>query len=210
MIGRSAPLMLGGFAVSLGALVLVVLLLAWHKGPGPLVTTLPGADEKAAGKQLFPADFGRLADLVPFAGGVNPVATAVVPMAHGPEFRDREWVNARPPESWTLQVLASQDEAAVKRFLSGLEDRADYVYFAYPKDGQNWFVVTSGSYSSREQALGVADAMSMPDGARPFPRAMGAYQEALAAAAKPAEAPAAAPEAVPAPAVPPAPEPAQP
>lgn len=191
--------MLGGFALSLGALILVLLLLAWHKTPVPLVTTLPGADEKVAGKELFPAGFGRLADLVPFAGGVNPVATAVVPVAHGPEFRDRDWVNAQSPESWTLQVLASQDESAVKRFLSGLEDRADYLYFAYPKDGQSWFVVTTGSYSSREQALGVAETMSMPDGARPFPRVMGAYQEALAAAAKPVEAPAAAPDAVPAP-----------
>ncbi|MDO8268497.1 MAG: SPOR domain-containing protein [Moraxellaceae bacterium] len=174
--------MLSGLLVSLTGLVVVVLLLAWQKGPGPLVQTLQTPEEKAASTVRFTADFGRLSDLVPFAGGVSPVAAAVVPIAHGPEFRDKDWVRAQSPDSWSLQVLASQDESTVKRFLSGLEDRANYVYFVHPQDGQTWYVVTTGSYSSREMALGSSESMRMPDGARPFPRSMGSYQDALAAA----------------------------
>lgn len=182
MIGKKAPLMLSGLLVSLTGLLVVVLLLTWQKGPGPLVQTLQTPEEKAAETVRFTADFGRLSDLVPFAGGVSPVAAAVVPIAHGPEFRDKDWVRAQSPDSWSLQVLASQDESTVKRFLSGLEDRANYVYFVHPQDGQTWYVVTTGAYSSREMALGASESMRMPDGARPFPRSMGAYQDALATA----------------------------
>lgn len=182
MIARKAPLMLSGLLVSLAGLVVVVLLLTWQKGPGPLVQTLQTPEEKAAATARFTADFGRLSDLVPFAGGVSPVAAAVVPIAHGPEFRDKDWVRAQSPDSWSLQVLASQDESTVKRFLAGLEDRANYVYFVHPQDGQTWYVVTTGAYSSREMALGASESMRMPDGARHFPRSMASYQDALAAA----------------------------
>lgn len=182
MTGKKAPLMLSGLLVSLTGLVVVVLLLTWQKGPGPLVQTLQTPEEKAAATARFTADFGRLSDLVPFGGGVSPVAAAVVPIAHGPEFRDKDWVRAQSPDSWSLQVLASQDESTVKRFLSGLEDRANYVYFVHPQDGHAWYVVTTGTYSSREMALGASGSMRMPDGARPFPRSMGSYQDALAAA----------------------------
>lgn len=177
-----APWLLAGWVGSAVLLLGVVMMLAWRQGAGPLVVGLEPEDKRAVTPGSFPADFGRLDDLVPFAGGVSPVAAAVVPVAHGPEFRDSDWVKAQGPEAWTLQVLASQDESAIKRFLAGLENRADYVYFAYPQDGQTWYVVTTGSYSSRELALGVADSLKAPDGARPFPRVMNAYQEALSAA----------------------------
>lgn len=182
MIALRMPWLLGGLAGSAVLLVVVVIVLAWREGPGPLVRTLEPVDERAAVHDRFPADFGRLTDLVPFAGGVSPVASAVVPVAHGPEFRDGDWVKAQPPEGWTLQVLASQDEGTVKRFLSGMDNRADFVYFAHPQEGKTWYVVTTGSYASRELALGVANGVKVPDGARPFPRSMASYQEALVAA----------------------------
>ncbi|MFP5431175.1 MAG: SPOR domain-containing protein [Gammaproteobacteria bacterium] len=174
-----APWLVGGLATSAVLLVAAVTLLVWRQGPGPLVKSLELAAAPAASQDRFPSDFGRLADLVPFAGGINPVAAAVVPVAHGPEYRDPDWVKSQSPEHWTLQVLASQDEGAVKRFLAGLENRADFVYFSYPQDGKVWFVVTTGQYVGRELALGVAQTMKVPDGARPFPRSMSSYQEAL-------------------------------
>lgn len=174
-----APWLLAGLLGSAMLLTVVLTVLAWREGPGPLVKTLEPADAQIAGGHRFPPEFGRLADLVPFAGGVSPVAAAVVPVAHGPEFRDADWVLAQVPESWTLQVLASRDESAVKRFLSGLENRADFVYFMHTQDGQAWYVVTTGSFSSRELALGVAGQLPLPDGARPFPRSLSAYQASL-------------------------------
>ena len=104
-----APWLVGGLATSAVLLVAAVTLLVWRQGPGPLVKSLELAAAPAASQDRFPSDFGRLADLVPFAGGINPVAAAVVPVAHGPEYRDPDWVKSQSPEHWTLQVLASQD-----------------------------------------------------------------------------------------------------
>ncbi len=174
-----APWLVVGLTTSAMLLVAAVMALVWRQGPGPLVKSLESAGATSAVQDRFPPDFGRLADLVPFAGGINPVAAAVVPVAHGPEYRDADWVKSRSPEQWTLQVLASQDEGAVKRFLAGLENRADFVYFSYPQEGKVWFVVTTGQYVGRELALGVAQTLQVPDGARPFPRSMSSYQEAL-------------------------------
>jgi hypothetical protein len=179
MMLTRAPWFLAGLVGSALLLVVVVGALAWRQGPGPLVRSLDGTDSKTTGEYRFPADFGRLSTLVPFAGGINPVAAAVVPEAHGPEYRDADWVKAQAPEAWTLQVLASQDERAVKRFLGGLENRGDFVYFAHPQDGQVWYVVTTGAFSSRELALGVAGELSLPDGAQPFPRSLSTYQSSL-------------------------------
>lgn len=197
----------GGCAALLVALALVVALQSrkgGEGGPALLVEGVPGGS-------TFPRDFGRLDELVPFAGGVNPVAAGVVPVEHAPEYRGGDWVAAQSSDAWTIQVLAVREEEAVKRFLSGREDRVDFNYFIYPQDGSNWYVVTLGSFPSRELAEGVAASKGLETGeGRPFARRMGAYQEALRAAAAPAV-PAADPSAPAAPEVPPpAPAPAAP
>ena len=190
MTALRAPWMLAGLVGSVLLLIVALVVLVWQQGPGPLAKTLTLADTSSVNGHHFPSDFGRLSDLVPFTGGISPVASGVVPVAHGPEFRDSDWVKAQVPMDWTLQVLASQDEGAVKRFLTSLDNRADFVYFTHPQDGQDWYVVTTGVFSSREQAIGVGASMMLPDGARPFPRSMSSYQEALRAAEAPAFVPA--------------------
>jgi hypothetical protein len=181
-----------GGAVLLVLLALVVVVQSRKGGPeGPalLVEGVPGGS-------TFPPGFGRLDDLVPFAGGVNPVAPGVVPVEHAPEFRGGDWVAAQSAEAWTIQVMAAREEEAVKRFLAGREDRVDFNYFVFPQDGSNWFVVTLGSFPSRELAEGVAASKGLATGeGRPFARRMGIYQEALRAAAAPAAVPAPAAEA---------------
>lgn len=179
---KRAPIFLLAMLGSLGLLIVALIILAWRHEGQPLTTALVLSDKPAEERQIFRSGFGRLDELVPFAGGVSPVASEVVASLHGPEFRDREWVRARGPESWTLQYMAGREEAAVKRFLAGLENRASYVYFEYPQDGQTWFVVTSGDYVTREMAEGVAETQTMTGDIRPFPRRFGAYQDALDAA----------------------------
>lgn len=170
----------GGCAVLLVVMVLAVALQSrkgGQDGPALLMEGVPGGS-------TFPRGFGRLDELVPFAGGVNPVAPGVVPEEHAPEFRGGNWVAAQSADAWTIQVLAVREEEAVKRFLATREDRVDYNYFVYPQDGSNWYVVTLGSFPSRELAEGVAASKGLETGeGRPFARRMGAYQEALRAAA---------------------------
>ena len=183
MSWQRSPLFLGACLSSVLLLVLCVLLLVWReKTPGiplPIVDTAAVSDQAI----LFPANFGRLDDLVPFAGGIAPVAMEVTPLEHGPEFRDADWVGTQNPDAYTLQVLAAHEEEAVKRFLAGREDRARFVYFINPQDGVIWYVVTTGIFATREQAMGVADSQDFGLATRPFPKRVGVYQEAVAAAA---------------------------
>lgn len=176
------PLFLGAFLLSMFLLFLFVVLLFWREKktgiPIPIVDVAAVVD---AGS-IFPANFGRLDDLVPFAGGIAPVAVEVTPLEHGPEFRDAAWVAAQNPDSYTLQVLAVHDEAAAVRFLAAREDRAQFVYFINPQDGDTWYVVTTGSFASREQAMGVTDSHDFGVPTKPFPKRVGSYQEAIAAA----------------------------
>lgn len=174
-----SPLLLLATLGSLGLLIVFLVILAWRHEGQPLTTALVLSDKSPEDRQIFRSGFGRLDELVPFAGGISPVAPEVAASLHGPEFRDREWVRSRGPESWTLQYMAGREEAAVKRFLAGLENRASYVYFEYPQNGQTWFVVTSGDYVTREMAEGVAGTETMTGEVRPFPRRFGVYQEAL-------------------------------
>lgn len=192
-------------AASAACLVLLVgsiVVIAVKERPPAEAVALPVGAEP--GVAVFPRDFGVLDELVPFAGGVAPMAMDVVPEQHAPEFRDAAWVAAEDPAAFTLQVLAARDEEVVKRFLADREDRADFAYFVFPQEDGNWFVLTTGRYASPELANSVAEGKSLGSAStRPFPRRMSAYQEALKAApaaAPPPAAPVASPPAAPAPA----------
>ena len=174
MSGSRAPLFLVAALGSFSLLLVFVLVLMLRDKEGLAAPVV--VEVLTAAKTTFPDDFGRLDDLVPFAGGVAPIAAEVVPIEHAPEFRDADWVRAQNADSYTIQVLAVRDEEAVKRFLADREDRARYTYFLNPQDGSNWYVVTTGSFSSVELARGVADSGNFGLDTKPFPKRMGAYQ----------------------------------
>lgn len=178
---RRAPLLLTAWLVSLGLLLVFVLVLI----PGHKTARLPLAPlviESKKPEATLPPDFGRLAEQVPFAGGIAPVSAEVQAMAaepHEPEFRDSAWLRAQPSEAYTLQVMAARDEEAVRRFLAGRDDRSQFDYFLHTQDGNNWFVVTSGRYPSLELARGMAETRDFGLPSRPFPKIIQAYQAAL-------------------------------
>ncbi len=130
----------------------------------------------------FDEGFGRLDAIVPFRGGIKPVAEQVQPQGLAPEYRDEAWLRSRHPEAFTLQLLAAREEATVVRFLESREDRGELLYFSYPEAGQRWFVVVRGDFPSRELAQGVAETLLASPDNRPFPRRFGAYQALLPAA----------------------------
>lgn len=176
-LSRGWPyLAIAGASAGVLLVLVMALVLQWRDAPAVPALTVAGVP----GSSTFPPGFGRLEDLVPFAGGVAPVPEVVVAAAHAPEFRGADWVEAQKSDAWTIQVLAVRDEEAVKRFLSGREDRVDFNYFVFPQDGGEWFVVTLGSFSSRELAEGVAAGKGLGTSeGRAFARRLGTYQEAL-------------------------------
>ncbi|MGH8493690.1 MAG: SPOR domain-containing protein [Moraxellaceae bacterium] len=182
MSAHRAPLFLVAGLGSLLMLCVFVLLLAVREKQGVVAPVLTEVGVPAAA--IFPKDFGQLGDLVPFAGGVAPIAAQVVAIdQHAAEFRDAAWLQQQNAESFTIQVLAVRDEESVKRFLADRPDRERYTYFMSALDGSNWYVVTTGSYTSVELARGVAESGIFGTDSKPFPRRMGAY---LPVAAEPA------------------------
>lgn len=164
-----------GCAVLLLVVVTVIALKA-RRETEPLPLPL-GEPQSVA---VFPADFGRLDELVPSAGGVAPIPVDVVPVEHAPEYQEAAWLNAQDPAVFTLQVLAARDEEVVKRFLAAREDRADFAYFIYPQQDGVWFVLTTGRYATHELAASVAEGKDFGSlSTRAFPRRMSVYQEAL-------------------------------
>lgn len=191
MRGRAAAAY-GSVAVVAVVLLLVCLSVLGARKQGPRVVSVPMAEvEEPRVTAEFPPGFGQLAGLVPSGSSYVPMGGALPVPERAPEFRDDAWVRSQEPSSYTIQVMAARDEAAVQRYLAGREDRSRFSYFRFPQQGGNWFVITTGSFPSHELAASVADStdFGVPE-LRPFPRRMGAYQEALESAA---EAPASAP-----------------
>lgn len=178
MSGLRSPLFMLAAASSL--LLLFVSLLVLSLREREVIATPVHAETGLPGAAVFPKDFGQLGDLVPFAGGVAPVAAEVVSApTHAPEYRDAAWLQAQSADTFTIQVLAVRDEESVKRFLADRPDRERYVYFMSNLDGNNWYVVTTGSYVSAELARGVAESGVFATDSKPFPRRMGTYQSVV-------------------------------
>lgn len=175
---RRAPLLLTAWLASLGLLLVFVLILIPDEKSARLPLA-PVTVDMTKPQIKLPPDFGSLAELVPFAGGVAPVAAEVRPVEHEPEFRDSVWLRAQSSGSYVIQVLAAHDEEVVRRFLAGREDRGQFSYFLHVQDGSNWYVVVTGNYPSVELARGVAETRDFGLPGRPFPKIMQAYQDAI-------------------------------
>lgn len=176
-------------ATCLVLLVVIVSVIAVNERRPVEAIALPMDQESGMG--VFPQDFGVLDELVPFSGGVAPVAIDVVPEQHALEFREADWVLAEDPAAFTIQVLAARDEEVIKRFLADRDDRADFVYFVFPQEDGIWFVLTTGRYASHELAASVAAGKDLGGlSTRAFPRRISVYQDALGALPAPAAMPA--------------------
>lgn len=123
--------------------------------------------------QGFSAGFGALPALVKDGGGSQPVPF-VQTVVHAPEYRNAEWIRARPAERWTLQVAVLTDEHSVLSFLSGREDRDGFRYFYLPGAGDGRFVLVTGDYASRVEAEMGGGEFNFAN--TPLPRTWSVYQ----------------------------------
>lgn len=62
-----------------------------------------------------------------------------------------EWVRAQPARHFTVQLLAAEDEAAARRFVTELP-RGEYAVCPYRSKGRRWYAVLSGSYADAAHA----------------------------------------------------------
>lgn len=155
------------------ALVLLVLDISYLLLNGKRQVQTPAIEEvfkKATGKAA--GELGTLSGVVPPTSYEVPVQAE-----HGPQFRTVEWIKGQGGLYWTLQVMQSGDEEAVKDYLAARPDKDQFAYFLQRVDGQMMYVAVYGNYVTRELALGVSEGLDfgLPNGQRAMPQKFQVY-----------------------------------
>ena len=120
----------------------------------------------------FSDDLGQLKSIVP---PTNFVSTP--PENHGPQYRTADWLKAQGSLSWTLQVMAHEDEEQVKSYLARRDDKEQFAYFLYREGEKTEYIVVFGNFVTMELALGVAETTNfdLPEGVRASPEKFMTY-----------------------------------
>lgn len=98
-----------------------------------------------------------------------------------PPSAGARWLMRQDPRHFTLQLLAAQDEQAVRDYLAGhgLAERARY--FGFRRQGEPWFAAVYGVYASRAQAEAAARSLAERIKEFPWVRPLSDVHEAIRA-----------------------------
>lgn len=95
---------------------------------------------------------------------------------------DEQWIMDQSAEHYTIQLIASGNEAAIQRFINdnSLQDSA--VYYRTRRNGGNWFTLIQGSFESLSLAKSAIRKLASPlQIAEPWIKPIADIQKALAA-----------------------------
>lgn len=67
-------------------------------------------------------------------------------------FRRSAWLRAQDPRDYTVQLFASQNEAAMPYFRDQYRLSGDLAYVALPRGGGIWYTLVWGKFADRQQA----------------------------------------------------------
>jgi DamX protein len=97
-------------------------------------------------------------------------------------LRGPDWLMAQPEESYTLQVVAVREFAAVERLCEDPQACAGAAWFSEQRDETTWYRVVVGAYPTRAEALAAAEELprSLRD-QKPWVRSLRDVQRAIAA-----------------------------
>ena len=70
------------------------------------------------------------------------------------------WLAGLDSRHYTVQVLSHTDETAVRRYVRENFANGEAGYFAFELDGQTWFSVVTGEYSSYARATAAGEALA--------------------------------------------------
>lgn len=95
---------------------------------------------------------------------------------------DEQWIMNQPGESYTIQLIATSNEAALQRFIGENNLRDSTVYYQTRKNGGSWFTLIQGSFKSSTLARSaIRKLASSLQIAKPWIKPIADIQEALAA-----------------------------
>lgn len=111
---------------------------------------------------------------------VKPQAPAAAPVAAKPVVAG-DWYAAQPGARFTLQILGARMESAAQAFVRA--NGADYHYFKKQHQGKPLFVVTYGSFATRDAAQAALRALpAKVQAGKPWPRNFAGIQQEIAQA----------------------------
>ncbi len=176
------------FAISLALVVLYLRLAApWAQvqedQPLDLAPAIDPAKLIASNRDLgqFPAEMIPLVNPVAQVSQAAPAvsstggdhAETTVEASLRADYRhDVGWWQHQDPSHWVVQVLGASSEAAVVTYISGQPDASLFSYYEIQKQGQPWFVVVFGDFSSRELAAGIAETHDFGSGSQAFAKSV--------------------------------------
>jgi len=104
-----------------------------------------------------------------------PAAAAAKPAAGG------SWYAGQSPSNYVVQILGTSNEGAAQAYVK--EQGGDFRYFKKTLQGKPLYVITYGSFASRDAA--VAAIKNLPakvQAGKPWPRTVASVQQDLATA----------------------------
>ena len=73
--------------------------------------------------------------------------------------QNEEWIRDQPPLNYTVQILASSREQAIKKYLKENRLPDDHAYFYSLREGKGWYTLILGSYDDIPSAQAAIDAL---------------------------------------------------
>ena len=143
--------------------------------PAPQVAT-PAAPQPKPAEQPKPAQQPKPA--TPPATATRPAPTTPAPATAGGS-QANSWYAAQNKSHYTLQVLGTSTEAAARSFIS--QNGAQYRYYKKMHQGKPLFVITYGSFASRDAAQAAVKTLpAKVQAGKPWPKTFASVTQEMA------------------------------
>ena len=142
------------------------------------------APEPATAGQAGSAEIAAPAAVA--AGGAAAASTPSAASAQSapstPTGNGNTWLLAQNPDDFTLQLLATRDEDLMRAYLNKHQLTGQAAYFAFQRDGKQWYAAVYGAYPGKSQAQNAV--ATLPSGVGknpPWIRQFGGIQKLIKA-----------------------------
>jgi DamX protein len=204
LVGNSQPVMRGPLAEAAGGITEGDdgVPVEGSSAKPPTVTTIappagvqPGPAPTPAAKPVPAPTQVATAKPVPVAPAVKPAPVPAKPAATAAAAKPVEkpaekpatvakaaggtWYSAQAPGNYVVQILGTSSEAAAQSFVK--EQGGEYRYFKKVLNGKPLYVITYGSFASRDAAVTAIKALpAKVQAGKPWPRTVASVQQELA------------------------------
>ncbi|GMQ95955.1 MAG: hypothetical protein BMS9Abin14_437 [Gammaproteobacteria bacterium] len=119
--------------------------------PEPAAASTTAASQTESTQTAVPAAAAATATSAAASAGSASAATPTAGTPAGGKSAE-SWLLAQNPQDYTLQLLATQSEDLMRAYLDKNQFTEPVVYFAFQRDGKQWYAAVYGAYPGKPQA----------------------------------------------------------